>query len=169
MTQETFLSPDAARCQASLSCHLQSDIRRCWYLTSVTPKIGQNEDGTLSRDSKLRETVGRVTRLSWLRPRPNGASCWIWMFLMCTHMQAVAVKHSRRQTLLLQYMYHTVIPNWRWTHSTFNIGLTAQWPSCLGLQGVRYLFWIRQFPWPAWHPALPDKIIRLPTVRLSGC
>lgn len=57
MTQETFLSPDTARCRASLSCHLQSDVRGCWYLTSVTPKIGQKEDGTLS---------GAISSEKWL-------------------------------------------------------------------------------------------------------
>lgn len=85
-----------------------------------------------------------------------------------THASCGSQTPQGRQTLLLQYVYHTAIPNWMWTRSTLSIGLMAWRPSCLGLQGVRYLFWICQFPWPAWHPALIGKVVRLPTVHLSG-
>lgn len=57
MIQE-FLSPVAARCGVFLPCHLPGDLRGC-----MTPRIGQEEDWTLSKDNKLREMAGRVTVL----------------------------------------------------------------------------------------------------------
>lgn len=58
MTQETFLSLGTTGCRASLFCHLPSDIRGCWYLTSMTPRMGQKEGRTFIMDNKLREMVG---------------------------------------------------------------------------------------------------------------
>lgn len=103
MIQETFLSSDAARCWVSLSCHLPSDVRGCWYLTRVTPKIGQKEHRMFSGGNKLREMVGWMTCLSWLRPHPRGASCWIWLFLMCAHVQT-----AFQQTM--HHSYHFFSP-----------------------------------------------------------
>lgn len=86
------------------------------------------------------EWLGKWLCLCWLRLHPKGASCWLWLCFSRTCAGTWCFgnqTHLGRQMLLLQYVYlYNILPSQTGCEFTLHadIGLSAWWPSCLGLQ-----------------------------------